>query len=541
MGKLLLDRSRNLLVYDVPEKERQAICHYVPSARPLTNGYVACPVSLHNLQILAWLKQPIIHPMDGYDYPRNKKLVENPFVSQIDRANFLVANPHSLDLSDPGTGKTLASLWASDWLMSSTDFGFVPRCLVVAPLSSLERTWANEIFQHLMGRRTFTILHGTPKHREKQLAVPSDFYIINHDGLKLGVRRTRRQFEIDGLAEALVLRPDIQIIIFDEISKFRDGGNDRHRAARIACHGRRYVWGLTGTPTPNAASDAHGIVRILKPDLVETFTSFKNRTMVRINQHKWVNRPGAKDAAFELMQPCIRYRFEECVDIPEMLPPITYDVEMTPEQKKYWRILRSQLMLDLQKTNGQITAVNAAALRSKLIQLSAGMVYDVGHKAHPVDCSTRIKALYEAIEEAGEHKVIIAAPLTSIVHMLKKELEQHYSVAVINGEVKMKDRGPIIKAFQSQQDPHILIADPASMAHSLNLARASTVIHFVPTDKPEDYQQLNARIRRPDQRNQQRIVHLASNKYEREIFRRQWEKISLQDIVLKLVEEQYDA
>ena len=539
------DTTRNLLIYGVDETMARRILSVVPGSRYLESrlvqqipvNLVAFPITLQNIQIAAWLKLPVPPPMVTYDYPFNPQLVAAPFASQIDTSNFLVANPHSLCLSDPGTGKTLSSLWAADFLMCNSDFAFRPRCLIAAPLTALERTWGNEIAQHFMGRRTFTILHGSPRQREMLLSHPSDFYIINHDGLKIGIRRRKREFEITGLAEILVQRADIQIIILDEIGHFRDGGTDRHRAGRVACFQRRYVWGLTGTPTPNAPSDAHGIVRLVKPDLLETFTSFKNRTMIRVNQHKWVARPGAKDAAFALMQPCIRYRFEECVDIPEMLPPITYDVLMTEPQKKWWRELRTNLLLQL-KNGAQISIPNQASLRSKLMQISAGEVYDEKHKAHAVDCSTRLAALFEAIEEAGAHKVIVSAPLTSVVHMLEKEIGKRWSVTVINGPVPRKERDKRIKAFQTRPDPHVMVVDPTAMSQSLNLAVASTVIHYVPPDKPEAYQQLNMRIRRPDQRNQQRIVHLASNKYEREVFRRQWEKIDLQDVILQLVEEQ---
>lgn len=529
------DTIRNLLIYDVDRSQAPQIASTVPGAKQLSNGFVACPITIQNLQILTWLKLPIIQPMVNYDFPRNRRLVETPFESQVVRSNFLVANPHSLDLSDPGTGKTLASLWAADYLMCVGDFDFKPRALIVAPLSSLERTWADAIFQHFMGRRTFSILHGSHKRRLQQLAVPADFYIINHDGVGLGIRRTDRGYEIEGLAEALMSRTDIQFVIVDEISGYRDGGTDRHRAIRIATHERRYVWGLTGTPTPNSAVDAHGIVRVVKPDLLESVTSFKQRTMIRINQFKWVHRPGAHQAAYELMQPCIRYTLEECIDLPEMLPPVTKDVELTANQKKAWRELKTKLILLLRE--GTVSVKNQASLRSKLMQISAGQVYDTEHKAHAVDAAPRIKVLKEAIAEAGNTKVIIFVGLTSVLTMLDIEL-RNYSHIVINGQVPFAKRNELIRQFQSQPHPRILLADPRCMAHSLNLTSASTCIWFTTTDLPETYTQANARIRRAGQRNVQRIVHLASNAYEREVYRRLHEKESLQDVVLKLVEEQ---
>ena len=51
--------------------------------------------------------------------------------------------------------------------------------------------------------------------------------------------------------------------------------------------------------------------------------------------------------------------------------------------------LKRDLTLLLDK-GAQIDAVNEAALRAKLIQISVGVVYDAEHVAHPVDAAPRL-------------------------------------------------------------------------------------------------------------------------------------------------------
>ena len=75
-------------------------------------------------------------------------------------------------------------------------------------------------------------------------------------------------------------------------------------------------------------------------------------------------------------------------------------------------------------------------------------------------------------------KIIVFAPLTSVLHLLYKELKDDYRCAVVNGEVSNKDRSEIFQNFENSEHPRVLIADPATMAHGLTLVAAATIIWF---------------------------------------------------------------
>ena len=77
--------------------------------------------------------------------------------------------------------KTNASLWAMDWLMKT---GRARRALILSPLSTLTSVWQDDIFDTLP-HRTAAVLHGAKARRLKYLGIDADFYILNHDGIKI--------------------------------------------------------------------------------------------------------------------------------------------------------------------------------------------------------------------------------------------------------------------------------------------------------------------------------------------------------------------
>ena len=512
-----LDPRTNVLVYDTPEfKER--ILAAVPGAKSLSNGYVGMPFTLHAAQMLRWIGLKVPPPIQNYDWPRSAKIPQ-PFESQKITANFLVAHPRAFVFSDMGVGKTLAALWAADYIMQQTPM----RALIVAPLSTLQRVWADAIFQNFLGRRNCTVVYGSAAKRREILTKPADFYILNYDGINV-------------VREALAQRPDIRMVIIDEASAYRDIGTSRHKLARKIIAPRDYLWLMTGTPTPNGPVDAYGLAKLVNNAFGESKTSFHNRTMSQIRQWVWVPRPGAHAAAHKLMQPSIRFAIEDCLDLPPCTTQLR-DVELSPDQAKAYRDLKRHLQLTM-KDGRPITAVNEAVLRLKLIQIACGAIYGPADGAgdrviHHVDCAPRLNALREVMEACRE-KVIVFAPLTSVIHMLHKKLSKDYKCEIINGEVPHKVRSDVFRAFQDDQNPRVLIADPGTMAHGLTLTAASAIIWYAPTDKTELYLQANKRIDRPGQTKATTIVHLAATPVEREIYRRLAANENLQGLILKL-------
>jgi SNF2-related domain/Helicase conserved C-terminal domain/Intein splicing domain len=430
------------------------------------------------------------------------------------------------------TMKTLSILWATDWIMSQHEPGTC-RAIIVAPLSILQRVWGDAIFRNFLGRRTFTILYGSAEKREKLLAESTaDYLVVNFDGVGIGAH-TRKKFELDGLSAALAARDDIQIAIVDEASGYRDATTKRHRIAREVIGKRPYLYLMTGTPTPNAPTDAFGLAKMVNNANGKSFRTFQEESMHKVSQFKWVPRKDGYDRARQLLTPAIRFELKDVWNGPEMTTQ-QREVALTSEQTKAMAELKKNLQIVV-KSGQPITAANEAAARQKFIQISLGAVYDSDHKYHLVDASPRLRELEDVIENTS-HKVLIFCPLTSVVNLLEKRLQKKWGVVVLNGDVSPKDRAIRIKRFAEDDKIKLCVADPQTTSHGINeMVVADTCVFYGPTDKTELYQQGIKRVHRPGQQYPTTVVQIVSNKLEREIFARLETNTSMQGLLLDMV------
>lgn len=508
----------------------------VPTAKPLDykgKRLWAVPFALREVIQLRSLGYPVPSPIGSYyAWPRELSKIPAPFHNQVETAAFLTLNHRAYCLNDIGTGKTMSALWAADYLMS---IGMVRKVLFISPLSTLDRVWGDSVFEH-MGDRSIGILHGTAAKRKKLFANDAfDFYVINHDGVDIVTERVYK--DIKGqrkLVSAKLLRDDIDLIIIDELAVLRNMNTSRWRFIDKAITPEMWVWGLTGTPTPNAPTDAYGQVRLLTPERVPPyFTSFRQMVCQQMTEYIWVPRKEATELIYNAMQPSIRFVRDECFD----LPPCTYstrEVEMSTEQAKHYKEIAKELYTEIQ--GGKITAANEGVKMGKLLQIACGVVLDKEGKERMVDASPRIKVVKEVIEEAGQ-KVIIFVPYTAPLKHLYEELSKTYKCAVVYGGVSKKQRGDIFTAFQKRADLQVLIADAGCMAHGLTLTEANTILWYGPEHSNDIYTQANGRITRPGQKHNQFIIHIESSELERRIYKRLKDRDSTQGLLLQMAAE----
>jgi len=521
---MLYSHKFNACVFDTPDGAK--IAAYLPAAKVLP-GKIVVPCDMFNMQIMRLLGFSAMSPiLLNYDWPGRHK----PYTHQRVMAAFLTLHPRSFNLSDIGTGKTLGTLWAADYLMR---LGLVKKALVLSPLSTLRRVWEDEIFSNFLTQRTCSILHGSRAERLARLKDDVDFYIINHDGLGVGSGHSHSGFDLGPVARAVRDRPDINLIIVDEGSVYKDGGTTRYKVLRRVVEEKPYIWWLTGTPTPNDPVNAWSQARIVNKKFTESQVSFRERTMYKVTNFKWKVKSEAPKIVAEALTPAIRIDRDECLDLPECIT-IDRDVEFTPAQKKAYDELKKTARVMVGA--GKIDAVNEAVLRMKLIQICCGAVYDAKREVHKIDCAPRLSVAKEIIEQA-HGKVIVFAPLTSVVNLLYYELSKEYSVEKVNGEVSASKRGEIFRAFQQEKEPRIIVADPRTMAHGLTLTEAATIIWYGPTDQSEVYTQANGRINRPGQKRKMLVARLSATALERGIYAERDGDQKMQNLVLALAKE----
>ena len=469
---------------------------------------------LNNLGIKA--PSPILY---HYDWPGG--LI--PYQHQKDTSAFLTLNQRGLVLNEIGTGKTQSALWAADYLMRTRK---IKKVLIVSPLSTLERVWADAIFKGFVHRK-FVVLHGTSERRIKLLKQDVDFYIINHDGFGIIADRCHEMFDL---------------VIVDEAAILRNPSTQRFKRFRkwLSKNPTIRLWLMTGTPTPNAPTDAWALAKLIdSPLATKTFTAFRDQVMMQVSQWKYIPRPEALNIVKYILQPAVRYMREECFDLPDTVIQ-TRSVALTPEQAKHYKQMLKHFITELaeeHREKGRITAVNEAVKLQKLVQIACGVAYGDNGENIYLDCTPRVNLVREIIEEAGE-KVIVFVPLTGTLHMLEKELAKHWSVAVVNGAVSSTQRNKIFHDFQNQKDPRVLIAHPATMAHGLTLTSASTIIWYGPINQNEQYTQANGRIERIGKRHVSNVIHIEATDLEQKMYERLRNKQQMQGLLLDLVKQQ---
>lgn len=443
-----------------------------------------------------------------------------PYAHQRATAKFIVEHPRCFVFNDMGTGKTASALWAIDYLMQQRK---IRRVLIVAPLSTLNRVWLDEACK-LLPHRRLVLLHGPSKERRQRYDSSWEIGIVNFDGVQI-------------LADQIAADRQLDMVIIDEASAYRNITTRRYKTMLQLTKDMPRLVLMTGTPCPEAPTDAYGLARLLQVEnLPVTFGRWRDMTMRQVSQFKWVPKPDGFKAAFQILQPAIRFRKEDCIDLPPVVFE-TLEVELSAEQKQAYHAMRTRMVLELSDAN-MITAVHAADKINKLRQIACGVVRDpVTGDYMILNYRPRMKALLEVISESST-KVIVVVPFKGIVYDLAKRINKSYSCEVINGDVSLTKRNDIINRFRNTPNPHVLLVHPKVMAHGLTLTEAATMVFYAPIFSNEETKQLIERINRPGQKNKILIVRMYGCSLEQKIYQKTAAKAISENDLLELFKQE---
>lgn len=448
-----------------------------------------------------------------------------PRAHQLEMIKQMLSNKRFYNLSDMGTGKTAATLWAVDMLLEARKINSV---LIVCPVSIMKSVWVEEI-KKILPNRTSSVVHGTRQQREKALAKPAEFYIINHDGVKWFLE--------------LLLPKNFDVIIIDEVDNFKHYHaakkdkaskkitHTKTSAMKVLCGAARAVYGLTGTPMSNSPMDAFGVAKIVNPDNLPTqyITKWQQLTMYQVGGFTWVPNEMAAQHVFNTLQPAIRYKLEDCTD----MPPIVYEhieFELHPDQAKVYKEMYDHQVAEYK--DGLITAMTAGVKMTKLMQISAGCVYDSEGNTVVLPLKGKIEEILHVQKQVGQ--VIVFCQFVEVAKMLHKELEDS---ALIYGDVSLNDRTKILADFEAGKF-NILVAQPRTTAHGINLQFCNTIIFFGPILGNGFYRQAIARIRRTGQTKPQLVINFYSTPVEKRLYKVLEQKEIDSQVLLSMYESQ---
>lgn len=434
--------------------------------------------------------------LSEYEWPRPHGFT--PFVHQKSTAEFLVSNRKAFCFNEQGTGKTASVIWAVDYLMH---IGLVRRVLVICPLSIMKSAWQGDLFKFAI-HRTVAVAYGTARKRKEIINAGAEFVIINFDGV--------------GITKDEIINGGFDLIVVDEASAYKNAQTTRWKDLRDLTRVIKGLWMLTGTPAAQSPADAYGLAKLINPKGVpQFFTHFKDMVMTKVSQYRYVPKPNSKHIVHTALQPAIRYEKRQCID----LPPLTFverDAPLTPQQTGFYKLLKKEMLIEA--AGEEISAVNAATQINKLLQISCGSIYTDTGEVVDFDVSNRLNVVQEIVDECS-NKVLIFVPFTHSIALLERHLTKNgVACEIINGSVSVNKRAEVVKTFQEQPDPKVLIIQPQAASHGLTLTAADTIIWYAPCTSVETYLQANARIDRPGQVNPMTIIHIRGSQVESRLY-----------------------
>lgn len=392
---------------------------------------------------------------------------------------------------DMGLGKTCISLMALEPHMLPA--------LVVAPKRVTEEVWPTEV-EKFRPDLSVAVAAGPPAKRQKALESGADVVAISRDNL----------------ADAVAHADKFKTFIIDEMSSFKTRSSQRWRNAKKITRARsiEYVWGLTGTPSPNGLLDLWPQMYLLDGGeaLGTTLGGFRERYFTAGRSlpntnivTEWIPKPGAPARIHRLLEnTCLSMGTEGRV----ALPPVTVnDIEVPLDEKVHraYKEFKKKLVLGAGMIDDEIhTAASAGVLSQKLGQLNAGFLYvddaDLRGREYTRLSTTRVKRVQEIVENATSPVLVF--------YQYKAELEM--LLAGLGADAHTMDEPGVVKAWNEGKVP-VLLAHPASAGHGLNLQFGGhTVVWSSLTWNLEEYQQANKRLARSGQENPVVIHRLVS-------------------------------
>ena len=410
----------------------------------------------------------------------------NPYEYQKFAIDFIVKESIASVLLDCGLGKTVITLSA---IKELKDKGLVNKVLVIAPLRVAKTTWPNEInkWDHLKGL-TYSVAVGTEKERLKALDEDVDIHIINVENTEWLINKSRVYLNYD-------------MLVIDELSKFKSYQAKRFKSLlRVRGRFDRIV-GLSGTPCSNGLLDLWAEYRLLDygERLGRYITHYRDLYFIPDKRNQKVIfsyklKPFAEETIYEKISDItISMKATDYLDMPELVIN-EVEVELDNDERKIYDTLKKDMIVEI--SDGEVDAINCAALSNKLLQMANGAVYDEDKNVIHIH-DKKLDALEDLIEEANGKRVLVA-------YWFKHDKERIKSRFNVREILTPKDIDDWNNGLID-----IGLIHPASCSMGLNLQDGgSTLIWFGLTWSLENYIQTNDRLYRQGQKNTVVIHHI---------------------------------
>lgn len=419
-----------------------------------------------------------------------------PHKYQLTAINHVINVPKCGLFLDMGLGKTVSTLTAIKELKYNRFQ--VNKVLIIAPKKVAEGTWSKEKdkWNHTKDFRVSLVL-GSQQKRIKALSVNADLYIINRENIPWLVDYLRNDWYFD-------------TVVIDESSSFKNSRSKRFKSLKMVLPKINRLIELTGTPSPNGVEDLWAQIYLLDQGtrLEKYITHFRAKYMEPNKRNRsqifdYKIKDGVYDSIInKISDICISMKSEDYLELPDLsyneIPVILND-----KARRDYDKMERDFVLELEGAEDEITAVNAAALSNKLLQISNGAVYDSSGVYTEVH-DAKIDSFLELVERLQGKSLLVFYNFQHDRDRIKKALEK--------SDLVVKE----LKTTQDEDDWNagkidILLTHPASAAYGLNLQEGGNhVCWFGLSWNLEHYQQANKRLHRQGQKEKVIIHHLVT-------------------------------
>lgn len=460
---------------------------------------------------------------------------------QVENVAHLKKNPYSALWIDVGLGKSVISLTLLADLLNE---GKCKRALVVAPLRVARSTWPEEIKEWRQAAGIeYTLIRAEDsdddikavykEHYDRFYAAERRVGETSRVASRNAARKASpfRQAAKEAKRQRLALEDtELHIInveqlvwlvefwerrgretgetwpydtcFLDESSKFKDASTQRWKALNKARSRLKRLYQLTASPASEHYEGLFAQLFLLDRGerLGRTMGGYHKKYFTQLPSRKWHLRKGNdKRIADKVADLCKVVKLDdvrEYVQVEDWVP-ITRRVVLPAEVKERYEAFERDFILEL--PDQIVEAMNSAALFNKLLQLSAGAVYDAERNVVPIH-DEKIEDLKELVEELGDTPVLVTYWFQSTLQRLRKAFPD---AVVMDREAKCKDAWNAGKI-------KMLLVHPASAGHGLNLQKGPghDIVIYDPFFSRELYEQVIGRLARQGQKRVVRVWRL---------------------------------